>query len=158
MPFLLRTWVGPRNHILDGGPDPPWDGAVLRWKWAAAVKHSDSLPWVVKNSWTNHDALWDFDSGMGLRNHVLNGDPDPREGAIFKERGMPRNAQRHSAMSCGKMAEQIKMPFGMQIRVSPGKHVLGSVHTGATWRILLNDPFAATMRPCQITHDHLLWL
>jgi len=23
MPFGLRTWVGPRNHILDGSPDPP---------------------------------------------------------------------------------------------------------------------------------------
>ena len=23
LPFGLRTWVGPRNHVLDGGPDPP---------------------------------------------------------------------------------------------------------------------------------------
>ena len=23
MAFRLRTWVGPRNHALDGGPDPP---------------------------------------------------------------------------------------------------------------------------------------
>ena len=23
MPFGLRTWVGPGNHVLDGGPDPP---------------------------------------------------------------------------------------------------------------------------------------
>jgi len=22
LPFGLRTWVGPRNHVLDGGPDP----------------------------------------------------------------------------------------------------------------------------------------
>jgi len=22
MPFGLRTWVGPGNHVLDGGPDP----------------------------------------------------------------------------------------------------------------------------------------
>jgi len=22
MPFGLRTWVGPRNHVLDGGPQP----------------------------------------------------------------------------------------------------------------------------------------
>jgi len=27
LPFGLRTWVGPRNHVLDGGPDPPWKGA-----------------------------------------------------------------------------------------------------------------------------------
>ena len=31
MPFGLRTRVGPRNHVLDGGPDPPpWEGANLR--------------------------------------------------------------------------------------------------------------------------------
>jgi len=23
MPFVLRTRVGPGNHALDGGPDPP---------------------------------------------------------------------------------------------------------------------------------------
>ena len=30
MPFGLRTRVGPGNHIFDGGPDPPWEGAILR--------------------------------------------------------------------------------------------------------------------------------
>jgi len=25
MPFGLRTWMGPGNHVLDGGPDPPWE-------------------------------------------------------------------------------------------------------------------------------------
>jgi len=23
LPFGLRTWVDPGNHVLDGGPDPP---------------------------------------------------------------------------------------------------------------------------------------
>ena len=23
LPFGLRTWVVPENHVLDGGPDPP---------------------------------------------------------------------------------------------------------------------------------------
>jgi len=26
MPFWLRTRVGPGNRVLDGGPDPPWEG------------------------------------------------------------------------------------------------------------------------------------
>jgi len=26
MLFGLRTWVGPGNHVLDGGPDPPMGG------------------------------------------------------------------------------------------------------------------------------------
>jgi len=30
MPFGLRTQVGSGNHVLDGGPDPPWEGAILR--------------------------------------------------------------------------------------------------------------------------------
>ena len=27
LPFGLRTWVGPGNHVLDGAPDSPWEGA-----------------------------------------------------------------------------------------------------------------------------------
>jgi len=29
MPFGLWVRMDPRNHKLDGGPDPPWEGAVL---------------------------------------------------------------------------------------------------------------------------------
>ena len=32
MPFGLRTLVGPRNDVLDAGPDPPWKEAILREK------------------------------------------------------------------------------------------------------------------------------
>ena len=38
MPFGLRTQVGPRNHVLDRGPDPPWEGANLRGKGASHCK------------------------------------------------------------------------------------------------------------------------
>jgi len=27
LPFGLKTWVDLGNHVLDGGPDPPWEGA-----------------------------------------------------------------------------------------------------------------------------------
>jgi len=27
--FRLRTQVGPGNHVLDGDPDPPLEGAIL---------------------------------------------------------------------------------------------------------------------------------
>ena len=30
MPFGLKTRVGPRNCVLDGGPDTPSEGAILR--------------------------------------------------------------------------------------------------------------------------------
>jgi len=29
MLFGLRTQMGPRNYVLDGGPDPPMEGAIL---------------------------------------------------------------------------------------------------------------------------------
>ena len=32
MPFGLRTRMGPGNHVLDGGPDLPWEGAIFRGK------------------------------------------------------------------------------------------------------------------------------
>ena len=54
-------------------------------------------------------------------------------------------------MRCAKMTEQIEMPFGLWTQVDPKKNVLDGVHIGATWRIRLNHPCAAAMRPfCQI--------
>jgi len=56
-------------------------------------------------------------------------------------------------VSFAKTAEPIEMAFGIWTRVSLGKHVLGGVHTGATWRIPLNRPCATAMRPAV----KLLW-
>ena len=42
--------------------------------------------------------------------------------------------------------------FRISTLVDPRKHVLDGVHIGAAWRIRLNRPCAAAMRPfCQIT-------
>jgi len=38
MPFGLSDRVGPRNHVLDGGSDPPWEGAILKGKGASHCK------------------------------------------------------------------------------------------------------------------------
>jgi len=43
--------------------------------------------------------------------------------------------------------ELIEMSFETWTWVGPRKHVLARVHTGATWRIPLNRPCAAAMRP-----------
>jgi len=32
MLFRVLTWVGPRNHVLDGGAYPQGKGAILRGK------------------------------------------------------------------------------------------------------------------------------
>jgi len=44
MPFGLWTQVGPRNHALDGGPDAPWGGAILRGKEWLIVKYMEYCP------------------------------------------------------------------------------------------------------------------
>jgi len=49
-------------------------------------------------------------------------------------------------MSCAKTAELIEMPFGLWTLAGPRKHVLGEVHTDATWQTPLNRPCAAAMR------------
>jgi len=43
MPFGLRTGLGPGNHVLDGDPDPPWEGAIL-WARRAHCKYRDFFP------------------------------------------------------------------------------------------------------------------
>jgi len=42
MQFGLRTRVGSRNHVLDGGPQPAWEGAILRGG-PPDVKYLDTL-------------------------------------------------------------------------------------------------------------------
>jgi len=39
MPFGMLTRVDPKNHVLDRGPDPPWEGALLR---GVGPKHCNS--------------------------------------------------------------------------------------------------------------------
>jgi len=90
---------------------------------------------------------------MGPRNHVLDEVQIGHcERTIFRGKDMSGYARRHSAVSCAKMAEPTDMSFRLWTRLGPRKHVLGGVHSGATWRIQLNSPCAAAMRPfCQIT-------
>jgi len=38
MPFGLRTWVGPRNHVLDGGQMPHGKGRFFRGERASPCK------------------------------------------------------------------------------------------------------------------------
>jgi len=50
------------------------------------------------------------------------------------------------------MVKPIEMPFGTSTLVGPRNHVLNGADVGATWRIRVNRPCAAVMRPfCQIT-------
>jgi len=91
--------------------------------------------------------------------------PDPPcKGAITRGKDMPVHAHRHSAVSCSKMAEPIDLTFGCGLWWAEGSTssvvyarlrqcALIGWHIGATWRIRLNSPSAAAMRP----YVKLLW-
>jgi len=54
MPFGLRTWVGPRDHVLDRGSDPPWEGAIFGGEnGRPIVKYSDILLRSSVERWLN---------------------------------------------------------------------------------------------------------
>jgi len=45
IPLGLWTRVGgPRNHVLERDPDPPWEVAILRGKGRPVVKYRDYRP------------------------------------------------------------------------------------------------------------------
>ena len=46
VPFGMWTWVGPTKHVLDGGPDPPYEGTILRGKRAVHCK-----AWGLSDVW-----------------------------------------------------------------------------------------------------------
>ena len=63
VPFGVWTWVGTRNHVLDGGPDPhPVEGAILGGASWSTVKYREyracgqySQPYSVDGS-----SMWPF--------------------------------------------------------------------------------------------------
>jgi len=92
------------------------------WSVGLSVCHNTE---PCKNGWTDRDAVWVQDSG-GSKEPCITWDLDlPVGRGNFEEKGRDRR----SASSCAKMAEPIKMPFGLWTRVGPRKHVLhGAVH------------------------------
>ena len=62
IPFGLRTRMGPGNHVLDAGPDPPWEGAILWGKGHPIVKYRDTL-WSSEQEQLNQ---WRCHLGCGL--------------------------------------------------------------------------------------------
>jgi len=64
MKMLFRLWalMGRSNHVLDGDPDPPWEGEILRGgRSGSFVKYSDTYCDLCKNGWTNR-FVWVVDS------------------------------------------------------------------------------------------------
>jgi len=63
LPFGLRTWVGPGNHVLDGVQIPLGRGKFLGENGRPIVKYRDTLRSSVQRRL------------MGRRNYVLDGGP-----------------------------------------------------------------------------------
>jgi len=90
MPFGLNTLVGPRNHVLDGGPDAPMRrGNFEGEKGRPIVNYRDTAVVCAKTAEPIEMpfGLW---ARMGPRDHVLDGGPDPPMGrGNFRGKGAP---------------------------------------------------------------------
>jgi len=90
MPFGLRTWIGPENHVLDRGPDPSRKGAILRGKRHPIVKHRNTVQSSVQKRLDQSRCRL----GCGLRwaqGIVLDGGPGrPWERVILWGKGVAR--------------------------------------------------------------------
>jgi len=84
MPFGLRTRVGPGNHVLDGDPDPPWEGAILRLKSIGTL-----CGHLCENGWTDRDAVWILDSEWPKESWARWGPDCPMRRGNFGGKGRP---------------------------------------------------------------------
>ena len=67
---------GPRNHALDGVPDPHWKGQFWEEKRRPVVKYRDTLRWAVQKRLNRSRCR--LGCGLGLaQGIVLDGGPDP---------------------------------------------------------------------------------
>jgi len=75
--------VGPGNHVLDGRPDPTWEGAILRGEGASHYKvYGHSLVICAKTA-EPMEMPFGLSAWIGLRNRVRWGPDPPWEGAIW---------------------------------------------------------------------------
>ena len=74
MPFGLRTWVGPGNHVTD---DLPMGRGNFEGEWHPIVKYRDTLQSSVQKQLNQFRCVWVVGlwALMSPRNHVLDGGP-----------------------------------------------------------------------------------
>ena len=110
--FGLRSRVGSRNYVLDGGPDPPWEVANLGEEGLIGTVCREPC----KNGWTDRDAVWVVDSGRP-RKLVLEGGPDHScKLAIFTGKIMPGHVRWHSTVGYAKQPNQSKCRLGCGLK------------------------------------------
>jgi len=74
MLFALWARIGPRNHLLDGGPDTPWEAAILRGGGRAAhCKVKGCFAMSFAKTAEPFEMLFGIWTLTVPRNHVLHG-------------------------------------------------------------------------------------
>jgi len=68
--------VGLGNHLLDGAPDPPWEGAIFRGKRWSIVRYRDTAVSCAKTAEPTK-MLFRLWAQMGPSNHLLDEGLDP---------------------------------------------------------------------------------
>ena len=145
----LRIRVGRRNHVLDGGSDP-----VGRGKGRPVVKYTNSLPWALQKRLNRTRCRLGLGFGWAHGTMYQMGlEVAPCEGAIFRANGTSAGMTDDTLQWAEqKWLNRSRCSFWLWTRMGPRKHVFGGMHTGTTWRMLLNRPCAAAMWSfCKIT-------
>ena len=68
---MIEDSGGPRNHVLDGGTDSPWEEAILRGVGRPIAKYRDTL-WSAKTAGPIQ-ILFGLSARMSPLNHELDG-------------------------------------------------------------------------------------
>ena len=79
--------MDPGEPCIRWGPDPQWEGVILREKGRPVVKYRDTLRSSIQKRFEPIKMSFGLRSQVGPGNHVLDGGPDSqREGAILENR------------------------------------------------------------------------
>jgi len=143
MPFGIWTRVGPRNHVLDGGPDTiVWMGNFKGGKGQPIVNYRDSLSWAVHKQLNRSRCHLGYGLGVRERKHLLDGIQVPtREGTILRvKRGRPRTFPVVLWLIYSVTQQRAALVWC--------KCQLGYTRQGAYWRNLVN-----TMEPSVVCDD-----
>jgi len=102
----------------------PWEEAIFRGEGAAYCKvYGHSVVSCAKTAKMIKLPFWLW-SRVDQRNHILDGDPDhPMQSRNYYGKGHAWVCPT-TLVSCAKMAELIKMSFGLWTLVDPRSHVL----------------------------------
>jgi len=76
MSFGLRTLLGPGNHVLDGGPDPPMGRGNFWGKGASHCKVREYSTFICAKTAEPIEMPFGLWARMGRWNHVLDAGPE----------------------------------------------------------------------------------